>query len=62
MLRMYVMDKPTKWEEYVHFVEFAFNNEHQDSLGMSPFNIFYGTKCMTPVTWDNSVNKNVLVP
>ena len=22
MLRMYVMDKPTKWEDYLHLVEF----------------------------------------
>ena len=27
MLRMYVMDKPTKWEDYLHLVEFAYNNE-----------------------------------
>ena len=26
MLRMYVMDKPTKWEDYLHLVEFAYNN------------------------------------
>ena len=26
MLHMYVMDKPTKWEDYLHMVEFAYNN------------------------------------
>ena len=26
MLRMYVMDKPTKWEYYLHLVEFAYKN------------------------------------
>ena len=26
MLHMYVMDKPTKWEDYLHLVEFAYNN------------------------------------
>ena len=26
MLCMYVMDKPTKWEDYLHLVEFAYNN------------------------------------
>ena len=26
MLRMYVMDKPTNWEDYLHLVEFAYNN------------------------------------
>ena len=26
MLRMYAMDKPTKWEDYLHVIEFAYNN------------------------------------
>ena len=26
MLRMYVIDKPSKWEDYLHLVEFAYNN------------------------------------
>jgi len=36
-LRMYVMDKPSKWEDYLHLVEFAYNNGYQTSLKMSPF-------------------------
>ena len=41
MLRMYVMDKPSKWEYYLHLVEFAYNNGYQDSLKMSPFEYFW---------------------
>jgi hypothetical protein len=26
MLRMYVIDNPSKWEEYSHLVEFSYNN------------------------------------
>jgi hypothetical protein len=26
MLRMYVMNKPSKWEDYLHLVEFDYNN------------------------------------
>ena len=40
MLRMYVMDIPGKWEYYLHVVEFAYNNNFQVSLGMSPFQNF----------------------
>ena len=29
MLRMYVMDKPTKWEDYLQLVEFAYKNGQQ---------------------------------
>jgi hypothetical protein len=44
MLRMYVMDKPSKWEDYLHLVEFAYNNGYQASLKMSPFEALYRRK------------------
>ena len=56
MLRMYVMEKPTKWEDYLHLVEFAYNNGQQASLGMSPYEALYGRRCRTLVMWDNPVN------
>ena len=39
ILRMYVMDKPGKWEDYLHLVEFAYNNNFQVLVGMIPFEI-----------------------
>jgi hypothetical protein len=45
MLRMYVIDKPSKWEYYLHLVEFAYNNGCQASLKMNPFEALYGRKC-----------------
>jgi hypothetical protein len=44
MLRMYVVDKPSKWEDYLHLVDFAYNNGYQESLKMSPFELLYGGK------------------
>ena len=55
MLRMYVMDKPTKWEDYLQLVEFSYKNGQQASLGMSPYEALYGRRCRTVVTWDNLV-------
>ena len=60
MLHMYVMEKPTKWEDYVHLVEFSYNNGQQGSLGMIPYESLYGRRCRTPVTWDNPLNEIVL--
>ena len=60
MLRMYVMDKPSKWEDYLHLVEFAYNNRYQASLKMRPFETLYGRKCNTPMSWDNPTNRVVL--
>ena len=56
---MYVMDKPSKWEDYLHLVEFAYNNGYQTSTKLSPFGILYVRRCNTPVSWDNPVDKAV---
>jgi hypothetical protein len=50
ILRMYVMDKPSRCEDYFHLVEFAYNNGYHPSLKMSPFEALYGRKCNTPVS------------
>ena len=62
MLRMYVMNNPTKWEDYLHLVEFAYNNGYQNSTKMSPFEVLYGWKCRTLVTWDSPVDHLMLGP
>jgi hypothetical protein len=50
MLRTYVMDQPSKWEDYIHLVEFAYNKGYQISLKMSSFEALYGRKYNTPVS------------
>jgi hypothetical protein len=59
---MYVMDKLTKWEDYLPLVEFTYNNDYQSSTKMSPFEILYGRKCMTPISWDNPVDRIMVGP
>eukprot|EP00253_Pinus_taeda_P014522 PITA_14522 len=51
MLRACVMMKPTQWEEYLHLVEFAYNNGYHTSTQVSPFEVLYGRKCRTPSSW-----------
>jgi len=41
MLRAYLMQQPTMWEDYLHLVEFAYNNGYHTSLQMSPFEVLY---------------------
>ena len=62
MLRMYFMNNPAKCEDYLHLAEFASNNGYQASAKMSPFEVLYGRKCRTPVTWDNMVDRIMLGP
>jgi hypothetical protein len=53
MLRIYVMDKTSKLEDYFHLVEFSYNNGYQYSLNMSPFKPLHGRKCNNLMSWDN---------
>jgi hypothetical protein len=62
MLRMYVMDKTSKMEDYLHLVESAYKNGYQTSLKMNPFEALYGRNCSTPVSWDNPTDRVVLGP
>jgi transposase InsO family protein len=62
ILRMYVMDKPSRWKDYLHLVEFAYNNEYHTSFNMSPFEALYGRKCNTTVSWDNPADRVVIGP
>jgi hypothetical protein len=62
ILRMYVMDKPSKWEDYLQLVELSYNNGYQASLKMSPFEALHGRKCNTPISWDNPTNRVVIGP
>jgi hypothetical protein len=60
MLIIYVMDQPSKREDYTHLVEFAYNNGCQTSLKMSPFEALYDIKCNAPVSWDNPTDMVVV--
>ena len=59
---MYVMDRPSKWEDYFHLAEFSYNNNYQTSIKMSPFEALYGRKCHTPLSWRKPEDKLALGP
>ena len=46
------MERPTKWEYYLHIKKFAYNNGYQAFAKMIPFEILCGRKCTTPVSWN----------
>ena len=62
MLRMYAMQQLVKWEEYLHLVEFSYNNGYHESLVMRPFEVLYGRKCRVPTNWNNPQDGSVLGP
>jgi hypothetical protein len=62
MKRSYVMEKPSKWEDYLHLVEFDYSNGHQASLKISPFDAFYSKKYDTLVSLDNPTDREIVGP
>ena len=52
MLRACILDFKKSWVKYLSLAKFAYNNSHQASIGMAPFEALYGRKCKTPVCWD----------
>ena len=43
-------------------VKFAYTNNYQESLRMSPFEALYGQNCNTPITWSDSISKVLIGP
>ena len=57
---MYVKEQLGKWEDYLHLVEFVYNNHYQALSRYSAFEILYRRKCNTPISWSNLVDRLVL--
>ena len=41
MLRAYVAKTPSKWEQYLPILEFAYNSSKHTTTGYSPFMLMY---------------------
>ncbi|MCO5550091.1 hypothetical protein L7F22_003570 [Adiantum nelumboides] len=57
MLRMYVNENQSNWNEHLPLVEFAHNSSYHTSFRMTPFEAMYGYNCPTPINFLNSRNK-----
>jgi hypothetical protein len=49
MLRACALQYGTSWDKSLPYDEFSYNNSHQKSLRMAPFEALYGCKCRTPL-------------
>ena len=52
MMRACVIEFRGNWDEHIPLMEFAYNNSYHSSIGMTPYETFYGRKCRSPVCWD----------
>ena len=62
MLRGCVLDFPGSWNRYIPFMEFAYNNSYQSSIGIAPYEALYGRKYRTLVCWTDLNEYKVIGP
>jgi hypothetical protein len=62
MLRACALQHGGSWDKSLPYAEFSYNNSYQASLKMSPFEALYGRKCMTPLYWDQSGERQFFGP
>ncbi|KAA0047298.1 Gag protease polyprotein [Cucumis melo var. makuwa] len=52
MLRACVVQFKGSWDTYLPFMEFAYNNSYQSSIGMTPYKALYSRLYRRPVCWN----------
>jgi hypothetical protein len=62
MLRACALKHGGNWDKSLPYVEFSYNNSYQASLKMSPFEALYGKKCITPLYWDQTGERQFFGP
>jgi hypothetical protein len=62
LLRAGVLAFDRNWESGLPYAEFSYNNNHQASIKMSPFEALYRRKCQTPLMWSNIGEKTLEGP
>jgi hypothetical protein len=62
MLRACALDYGSSWDENLPYAEFSYNNSHQASIEMAPFQALYGRKCTTPLLWSGVGERSLFGP
>ena len=62
MLRTCTLDMKSSWDEHLPWIEFAYNNSYQASIGMAPYEALYGRRCRSPIHWDDVGERRILGP
>jgi hypothetical protein len=58
LLRSCLLEFGGNWEDLLPLVEF--NNSHQTTIGMAPYEALYGRKCRTLICWEEVGERKLL--
>jgi hypothetical protein len=62
MLRACALDYGSSWDDNLPYAEFSYNNSHQSSIEMAPFEALYRRKCTTPLLWSGVGERSLFGP
>jgi transposase InsO family protein len=62
MLRACIIHYNKNWDKCLPLAEFSCNNIYQASLKMAPFEVLYGRRCRTPLSWSQTGERKVFGP
>jgi hypothetical protein len=62
ILRACALQCGRSWDKSLSYVEFSYNNNYQESLKMTPFEMLYGCRCQTPLFWSETGERKVFGP
>lgn len=61
MLSHFVNRHQTDWDEYLPYVTMAYNSQHHESTGYSPFELLFGRKMDAPLEGDLKITDSVQI-
>ena len=62
MLRACVIQYDKNWDKCLALAEFSYNNSYQSSLKKAPFEVLYGRRCRTPLSWSQTGERKIFGP
>jgi hypothetical protein len=62
MLRLCVLEFKGNWIQFLPLIEFTCNNSFQATISMTPYEVLYGYKCISPLYWDEVSERPLLGP
>jgi hypothetical protein len=62
LLRACIIHYGTSWDKCLALVEFSYNNSYQSILQMAPFEVLYGQRCRTPLSWSETGERQIFGP
>jgi hypothetical protein len=62
VLRACALKDKKSWDKCLPYAKFSYNNNYQEILKMSPFEVLYGRRCWTPLFWNEPGENQVFGP